>query len=183
MIKSRRLPFELYQNRRLIWRLAKNDFKRRYAGSYMGAVWAMIQPVVTVAMYYIVFQVIMPQKATLVGEGIEVPYLVFLTAGLVPWFYFSEAIVNGMMALLEYEYLVKKVVFKISILPIIKIIAATFTWLFVLVLLIIAWFMDLRQSVYAADLLLQLLYVCACTGYKLYNLFCGYLFPGSAARL
>ena len=84
----------------------------------MGAVWAMIQPVVTVAMYYIVFQVIMPQKATLVGEGIEVPYLVFLTAGLVPWFYFSEAIVNGMMALLEYEYLVKKVVFKISILPI-----------------------------------------------------------------
>ena len=71
--------------------------------SYMGAVWAMIQPVVTVEMYYIVFQVIMTQKATLVGEGIEVPYLVFLTAGLVPWFYFSEAIVNGMMALLEYE--------------------------------------------------------------------------------
>lgn len=106
--KITQLPFELYQNRRLIWRLAKNDFKRRYAGSYMGAVWAMIQPVVTVAMYYIVFQVIMPQKATLVGEGIEVPYLVFLTAGLVPWFYFSEAIVNGMMALLEYEYLVKK---------------------------------------------------------------------------
>ena len=29
------LPFELYDNRRLIWRLAKNDFKRRYAGSYM----------------------------------------------------------------------------------------------------------------------------------------------------
>ena len=94
------LPFELYQNRRLIWRLAKNDFKRRYAGSYMGGIWAMVQPVVTVAMYYVVFQVIMPQKAQLLGDGIEVPYLVFLTAGLVPWFYFSEAIVNGMMALL-----------------------------------------------------------------------------------
>ena len=105
------LPFELYDNRRLIWRLAKNDFKRRYAGSYMGAVWAMVQPVVTVVMYYIVFQVIMKQKAQMLGDGVEVPYLLFLTAGLVPWFYFSEALTNGMMALLEYEYLVKKVVF------------------------------------------------------------------------
>lgn len=153
------LPFELYQNRRLIWRLAKNDFKRRYAGSYMGALWAMVQPVVTVVMYYIVFQVIMPQKAQLVGDGIEVPYLVFLTAGLVPWFYFSEALVNGMMALLEYEYLVKKVVFKISILPIIKIIAATFIHgFFVLVLLIIAWCYGFTPSLYT----LQIFYYSFC---------------------
>ena len=40
--KITQLPQELYANRRLIWRLAKNDFKRRYAGSYMGAVWAMV---------------------------------------------------------------------------------------------------------------------------------------------
>ena len=39
------LPVELYQNRRLIWKLAKSDFKKRYAGSYMGAFWAMVQPV------------------------------------------------------------------------------------------------------------------------------------------
>ena len=39
------LPLELYQNRHLIWKLAKNDFKKRYAGSYLGAVWAMVQPV------------------------------------------------------------------------------------------------------------------------------------------
>ena len=137
--KITQLPQELYANRRLIWRLAKNDFKRRYAGSYMGAVWAMVQPVVTVAMYFVVFQVIMDQRIQLAGKGVEVPYLVFLTAGLVPWFYFSEALTSGMMALLEYEYLVKKVVFKISILPIIKIIAATFIHLFfVLVLLIIS---------------------------------------------
>ena len=41
------LPVELYQNRRLIWKLAKSDFKKRYAGSYMGAFWAMVQPVIT----------------------------------------------------------------------------------------------------------------------------------------
>ena len=42
------LPAELWQNRRLILKLSKNDFKTRYAGSYLGMVWALVQPVVTV---------------------------------------------------------------------------------------------------------------------------------------
>ena len=37
------IPVELYQSRHLIWKLAKNDFKKRYAGSYMGALWALAQ--------------------------------------------------------------------------------------------------------------------------------------------
>ena len=49
------LPRELWDNRELIWKLARNDFKKRYAGSTMGRVWAFVQPVVTVAMYYCVF--------------------------------------------------------------------------------------------------------------------------------
>ncbi len=128
------LPKELYQSRHLIWKLAKNDFKKRYAGSYLGAVWAMIQPVVTVAMYYVVFDVIMGTGKSMVPDK---PYVLFLTAGLVPWFYFNEALNNGTNALLEYNYLVKKVVFKISILPIIKIIAATFIHVFFAVILLV----------------------------------------------
>ncbi len=147
------LPVELYQNRRLIWKLAKNDFKKRYAGSYLGAVWAMVQPVVTVVMYYVVFTYLMGAKAAVVGEGVSVPYVLFLTAGLVPWFYFSEAVTNGTMALLEYDYLVKKVVFKISILPIIKIIAATFIHVFfTLVLLVVAAVYGYYPSVYTLQL-------------------------------
>lgn len=45
------VPVELFQSRHLIWKLAKNDFRKRYAGSYMGALWALAQPVVTVVMY------------------------------------------------------------------------------------------------------------------------------------
>ena len=115
------LPVELYQNRRLIWKLAKSDFKKRYAGSYMGAFWAMVQPVITVAMYWVVFVIIFPNRTGYASGGVEgVPYILFLTAGLVPWFYFSEALTSAMVSLLEYNYLVKKVVFKISILPIIR---------------------------------------------------------------
>lgn len=150
------LPVELFQNRHLIWKLAKNDFKKRYAGSYMGALWAMIQPVVTVAMYYVVFEVIMGNP----GRGAdEVPYVLFLTAGLVPWFFFSEALNHGTNALTEYNYLVKKVVFKISILPIIKIIAATFIHaFFVLVVLVIAAFYGYYPTLYT----IQILYYSVC---------------------
>lgn len=149
------LPVELYQNRRLIWKLAKNDFKKRYAGSYLGAVWAMIQPVVTVFMYWFVFD----NLGFMRGGMTEVPYVLFLTAGLVPWFFFSEALTNGTMALLEYNYLVKKVVFKISILPIIKIIAATFIHaFFVLVLLVIACIYGYYPSIYT----IQIFYYSLC---------------------
>lgn len=150
------LPIELVQSRRLIWKLAKNDFKKRYAGSYMGAVWAMIQPVVTVLMYYIVFEKVMGSPGR--GDG-SVPFVLFLTAGLVPWFYFNEALNNGTNALLEYSYLVKKVVFKISILPIIKIIAASFIHVFfVVVLLIVAACYGYYPTVYT----IQIVYYSVC---------------------
>ncbi len=133
------IPKELFQSRELIWKLAKNDFKKRYAGSYLGFLWALVQPVVTVVMYWIVFDKVFQTRSQMVSSGVEVPYVLFLTSGLVPWFYFSEAITNGTNALLEYSYLVKKVVFNISILPIIKLIAATFIHVFfVAVLLIVA---------------------------------------------
>ena len=153
------LPVELYQNRHLIWKLAKNDFKKRYAGSYLGAVWAMAQPVVTVAMYYVVFDVIMDSSANVLRSGVEIPFVLYLTAGLVPWFFFTEALTNGTNALLEYNYLVKKVVFKISILPIIKVIAATFIHVFfVCLLLIIAAVYGYYPSIYT----LQLVYYSFC---------------------
>lgn len=154
------LPAELYQNRKLIWKLAKNDFKQRYAGSYMGKVWAMAQPVVTVVMYWLVFEKIFGNKSELVAGNLEVPYVLYLTAGLVPWFFFSEGLNNGTMALLEYNYLVKKVVFKISILPIIKVIGAVFIHLFFLGVLVL---LSIAYGYYPTFYTLQLLYYSFCT--------------------
>lgn len=157
--KITQLPLELWQNRHLIWKLAKNDFKKRYAGSYMGAVWALVQPVITVVMYYIVFDKIMGTGGGGLRDSGEVPFVLFLTAGLVPWFFFNEAWTNATNALREYDYLVKKVVFKISILPIIKTIAATFIHVFfVLILLIVAAIYGYYPTVYT----LQLVYYSAC---------------------
>lgn len=116
---------ELYNNRRLIFSLAKNDFKTKYAGSYLGIFWAFVQPVITVLTYWFVFQVGFRS-----GSIDNCPFLLWLIVGLVPWFFFSEAIINATNSMIEYSYLVKKVVFKISILPIVKIVSALFIHIF-----------------------------------------------------
>lgn len=143
----------------LIWKLSKNDFKNRYAGSYLGALWAMVQPVITVIMYYIVFDKIFQSRSEAVAGGIPIPYVLFLTAGLVPWFYFSEGLSNGTNALLQYNYLVKKVVFNIDILPVIKVIAASFIHIFFVgVLLIVAAIYGYYPNLYT----IQLVYYSLC---------------------
>lgn len=153
------IPFELLQSRKLIWKLAKNDFKKRYAGSYLGAVWAMAQPVITVLMYWIVFDKVFNTRSQMLASGVEVPYVLYLTAGLVPWFFFQEAVNHGMMAMVEYNYLVKKVVFNISVLPIIKVIGALFTHLFfVLVLIIVGTCYGYTPTIYT----IQILYYSFC---------------------
>ena len=131
---------EIWKNRHLIWKLAKNDFKKRYAGSYMGALWALVQPVVTVVLYYFVFEVIFQTRSQRLAGGIEAPYVLWLTAGLVPWFYFSEAVMQGMYAFLEYNYLVKKVVFEIRVLPVVKVLGASFIHVFFAVVMLLLFF-------------------------------------------
>lgn len=121
-----RMLEDFWENRKLIWKLSKNDFKTRYAGSYFGVVWAMVQPVVIVLVYWFVFQIGLNNATAQLKEGIQVPFVLWLVSGIVPWFYFSESLSNGTNALLEYNYLVKKVVFNIDILPLVKTVAALF---------------------------------------------------------
>lgn len=157
--KLKAIPAELVMSRKLVWKLAKNDFKKRYAGSYLGAVWALAQPVVTVVMYWIVFDKVFNTRSQMLASGVSVPYVLYLTAGLVPWFFFQEAVMHGMMAMVEYNYLVKKVVFNISVLPIIKVIGALFTHLFfVAVLVVVAVCYGYYPSLYT----LQIFYYSFC---------------------
>ena len=112
---------ELFWNRRLIFSLSRNDFKTKFAGSFFGIFWAFVQPVITILIYWFVFSV------GFRSGGIEdCPFVVWLTAGLVPWFFFSDGWSGATGSLMEYSYLVKKVVFKISVLPVVKVISALF---------------------------------------------------------
>lgn len=125
-------PVEIVGNRTLIIRLSLNDFKTRFAGSYLGIAWAFVQPIVTILLYWFVFE--RAFHATGVGN---VPFALWLTCGLVPWFFFSEALMGGTSSLIEYQYLVKKVVFQIDILPVVKIISSLYVHVFFVLLTIV----------------------------------------------
>ena len=128
------LPGEIYKNRKLVFSLAKNDFKTKYAGSYFGTIWAFIQPIVTICVYWFVFGLALRN-----GSDKGVPFVLWLIAGLVPWFFIQEGLTGGTNALLEYNYLVKKVVFNISVLPVVKIISAMFVHVFFVLFTIILY--------------------------------------------
>jgi len=116
---------QILKSKKLISQLAKNDFKTKYAGSYLGIVWAFVQPVVTVLVYWFVFGVGLRS-----GDVMDTPFVLWLIAGIVPWFFFSDAWNGGTGALIEYQYLVKKVVFQIDILPLVKVLSAMFVHAF-----------------------------------------------------
>ena len=149
------LPAELIQNRRLIYKLSVNDFKTKYAGSYLGIIWAFIQPVITILVYWFVFSV-----GLRAGNTQNYPFVLYLTSGIVPWFFFQDALNGGTNALLEYNYLVKKVVFKISILPIVKIISALFVHIFFVAFALV---MCCGYGYFPTPYTLQLIYYSACT--------------------
>lgn len=143
------LPAHLVGSRKLIWNLAKNDVKKKFAGSYFGIVWAFVQPVITVLLYWFVFEFGLHQKASDLRTGIEIPFVMWLMAGLVPWFYFQEAMNGGTGVLVEYSYLVKKVVFQIDMLPVVKMISALFTHLFfVAFAIVVFWIMGYPPDLY-----------------------------------
>lgn len=122
---------DIVSKRKLIWDLSKADFRKRFVGSYFGIVWMFIQPIVTVLVYFFVFGV-----GFKTGDAIPgVPFIVWLVPGIIPWFFFSEALNAGTNCLQEYHYLVKKVVFRVEILPIIKLISCLIVHLiFVLIM-------------------------------------------------
>ena len=132
------IPQELWENRKLALQLAKNDFRKKYAGSYLGTIWAFVQPVVTVFVYWFLFE---KGLGKLPRTGGTEPFVLYLISGLVPWFFFQEAL-NGVTSTLpDYVYLVKKVVFQISVLPFVKVLSSVFVHLFFLAFSLVVFFL------------------------------------------
>ncbi len=146
---------DVFSKRRLIFDLSRADFKKRFVGSYFGLLWIFVQPVVTILIYYCVFQLAL---RTTPHDG-EFPYVVWLIPGIIPWFYFSEALNHAVRCLEDYSYLVKKVVFKVSILPLIKIVSCGFVHaIYLLIMLAALLLLGASPSVYW----LQIVYYSIC---------------------
>ena len=117
-------PFQtLVRHRATIASFVRRDLRGRYASSMMGMSWAVIQPLVLLALYTLVFSVIL--RVRLGGDGGIASCALYLFCGMLPCIAFSEAISRSAYVVLEHVTLIKRVVFPSEILPV-YVVAATF---------------------------------------------------------
>jgi lipopolysaccharide transport system permease protein/teichoic acid transport system permease protein len=109
----------IFNNRTLLWSLTKNDFKQRYVGNLLGFTWAFIQPTATILIFWFVFQVGFKTQPV-----DNFPFILWLVAGMFPWFFFADGLATGTNSIIANAFLVKKVVFRVSLLPIISLFSA-----------------------------------------------------------
>ena len=101
---------ELWAYRQMIVSLVRKDLRGRYKGSVLGFLWTFLNPLLQLAVYTMLFSVIL-------RSGIEKYYL-FLFVGLVPWNFFGAALTGGSMAINAQSDMVKKIYFPREVLPV-----------------------------------------------------------------
>jgi lipopolysaccharide transport system permease protein len=102
---------ELWRHRELLAFLVWRNIKVRYKQTTFGAAWAIFQPSTNMAVFSIVFG----RLARIPSD--DVPYPLFVFAGLVPWTYFANALVQAGNSLIEQERLITKVWFPRLLIP------------------------------------------------------------------
>lgn len=121
----------LLTKRRLIISMAVREVRAQYVGSSLGLLWTLVHPIVMITVFWFVFSV--GFKARPMND---VPFVVWLTAGLAPWYIFSQIISGSTSIIVAHSHLVKKTIFYPQILPIVKILSSLVTHaVFLLVLL------------------------------------------------
>jgi lipopolysaccharide transport system permease protein len=106
----------------LLRELVRRDFQGRYAGSLLGFVWSLVQPLWMLALFTFVFSTVM--KVSPVGEARTQHFAIFLFGGLLPWLALQEGVLRSSTAITENASLVKKLRFPSEILVLAVVLAA-----------------------------------------------------------
>lgn len=115
----------------LLYFLVLRNLKLRYKQTILGAAWAVLQPLLTMA----VFTVIFGRLARLGSDGL--PYQVFALAALVPWTYFANALTQAGNSLVDQQQLLTKVYFPRLLLPLAAVLAGLVDLVISFVLLLV----------------------------------------------
>jgi len=120
----------------LLYFLVLRSLKLRYKQTVLGAAWAVLQPLLTMA----VFSVVFGHLARLGSDGL--PYPVFALSALVPWTYFANALSQAGNSLVDQHQLLTKVYFPRLLLPLAAVVAGLVDLLisFVMLLVVLAWY-------------------------------------------
>jgi lipopolysaccharide transport system permease protein len=128
--------WELPQRWDLIVQLARRELAARYKGSAGGILWAVLTPLVMIAIFTFVFAKIFGARFGARGSAWE--FALYLFCGLLPWTAFSESVQTSTQTIVSHANLVKRVVFPLELLPVSHVIASFMSQMFGTVALLIA---------------------------------------------
>jgi ABC-type polysaccharide/polyol phosphate export permease len=147
----------IFSQRDLIVSMARRELATQYVGSLLGFVWTFIHPLVMITVFWFVFSVGFRSQPMN-----NVPFVVWLTAGMAPWFMFSDVVLGSAAVIIANSHLVKKTLFQSQILPVIKLLSSFVTHsIFLIVLLVLILFQKMPFSFYY----FQFLYYLVCMAY------------------
>lgn len=104
---------ELWAHRELLYFLAWRDLKVRYKQTWLGVAWVLLQPVLTMLIFTVIFGLL----AGLGRQTGDIPYPVYVYTGLVVWLFFSNTVANSGNALAGNAHLITKIYFPRLLLP------------------------------------------------------------------
>lgn len=143
----------ILKQKHLIVSLAKRDILSQYAGSLLGFVWAFIHPVVMIFVFWVVFSVGFRAKPMN-----DVPFVVWLCAGMAGWFLFSEIVASSCQVIVNNAPLIKKTLFPSQILPVVKLASCLVNHaVFLLVLIVLIVLQGMSFSFYYLQFIYYLL--------------------------
>ncbi len=125
----------------LWWLWLRRDLHSRYAGSVLGLLWALLLPLLTVAIFYLVFAQIMrlriPELATADDQG----YFLFLLAGLLPWLSIADGLSRAVGSLIAHEQFLQRIAFPVDLIPATVLLTSLLPQLIgtVILLLVLGW--------------------------------------------
>ncbi|MDZ4662421.1 MAG: ABC transporter permease [Pseudomonadota bacterium] len=114
----------------LVYNLISRNLKLKYRQSFLGIAWSLLIPMATAAMYYLVFQVIVK---------ISVPrYSAFIIAGVLPWTFFSQTIMDGLESIRANSGLISKVPLPLNVFPLVVTVTNFITFLIALPVILLS---------------------------------------------
>ncbi|MEF3313264.1 ABC transporter permease [Paenibacillus sp. GYB004] len=123
---------ELYKYRHMLLTMILSNMRTRYKGSFFGFLWTLLNPLLLLGVYSLVFSVVM---------RVDIPYYtVYLFIGLLGWVMFQSAISDSVVTMIANANLIKKIYFPREILPISQVLASVVNYLFSLVVLFLSFF-------------------------------------------
>ena len=122
---------KVWQYRSMIWVLGIRDLKIKYAQTFLGLSWSLIQPLTALIIYTVFFDLLMHMRRT------TVPYSLFVFSGIICWNLFSYIVNTASTSLLSNQGLISKIYFPKIILPLSKVLVSLVEFGISIIILII----------------------------------------------